>query len=105
MTAIGLPLAILVFVYGQRRERPNDQEEIFQRLFDEYREFLKLVLENSELHLLQREVSTHELSPEQKDHRFVIFGILVSLSKRAYLLVYEERLDQQTARLLQSWEV
>jgi len=62
------------------------------------------VLENSDLHLLQREVSTHELFPEQKDHRFVIFGILVSLFKRAYLLVYEEKMDKQTARLLQSWE-
>lgn len=102
MTAIGLPLAILVFVYGQRRERRNDQKEIFQRLSDEYREFLKLVLENSDLHLLQREVSTHELFPEQKDHRFVIFGILVSLFKRAYLLVYEGKMDKQTARLLQS---
>jgi len=104
VTVIGLPLAILVFVYEQRRERQNDQEEIFQRLSDEYREFLKLVLENSDLHLLQREVSTHELSPEQKERRFVIFGILVSLFERAYLLVYEEKMDKQTARLWQSWE-
>ena len=79
VTVIGLPLAILVFVYERRRERQNDQEEIFQRLSDEYREFLKLVLENSDLHLLQREVSSRELTLEQKERRFVIFGILVSL--------------------------
>jgi hypothetical protein len=104
VTVIGLPLAILVFVYEQRRERQNDQEEIFQRLSDEYREFLKLVLENSDLHLLQRDASTRELSPEQKERRFVIFGILVSLFERAYLLVYEDKMDKQTARLWQSWE-
>ena len=104
VTVIGLPLAILVFVYERRRERQNDQEEIFQRLSDEYREFLKLVLENSDLHLLQREVSSRELTLEQKERRFVIFGILVSLFERAYLLVYEDRMDKQTARLWQSWE-
>lgn len=104
VTVIGLPLAIAVFVFERRRERQNDQEEIFQRLSDEYREFLKLVLENSDLHLLQREVSSLELTQEQKERRFVIFGILVSLFERAYLLVYEERMDKQTARLWQSWE-
>jgi len=83
VTAIGLPLAILVFLYEQRRERQNDQEEIFQRGFDEYRECLKLVVEISNLHLLQREVSTHELSSGLKERRFVIFGIRVSLIERA----------------------
>jgi lipopolysaccharide biosynthesis regulator YciM len=72
VTVIGLPLAIAVFVFERRRERQNDQEEIFQRLSDEYREFLKLVLENSDLHLLQREVSSLELTQEQKERRFVI---------------------------------
>ncbi|MEY3608681.1 MAG: hypothetical protein RLZZ447_1469 [Verrucomicrobiota bacterium] len=104
VTVIGLPLAIMIFVYEQRRERQNDQEEIFQRLSDEYREFLKLVLENSDLHLLQRDASSRELSAEQKERRFVIFGILVSLFERAYLLVYEDKMDKQTARLWQSWE-
>ena len=40
VTVIGLPLAIAVFIYEQRRERQNEEEEIFQRLSDEYREFL-----------------------------------------------------------------
>ena len=33
-----------------------------------------------------------------------IFGILVSLFERAYLLVYEERMGKQARRLWQSWE-
>jgi hypothetical protein len=104
VTIVGLPLAILTFVWEQRKERQNEEEEIFQRLSDEYREFLKLVLDNADLHLLRREGVAHELTEEQKERRLAIFGILVSLFERAYLLVYEEQMDKQTRRMWQSWE-
>ncbi len=104
VTVIGLPLAILVFIYEQRKERDNEEEEIFQRLSDEYREFLKLVLDNSDLQLIRREGGPASLTPEQKERRFVIFGILISLFERAYLLVYEEDMDKKAKRLWQSWE-
>ena len=55
VTVVGLPFAIAVFILEQRKERDNEEEEIYQRLSDEYREFLKLVLDNSDLHLLRRE--------------------------------------------------
>jgi len=104
VTVVGLPLAILTFVLEQRKERQNEEEEIFQRLSDEYREFLKLVLDNADLHLLRREGVAHELTEEQKERRQAIFGILVSLFERAYLLVFEEKMDKQTRRMWQSWE-
>lgn len=104
VTVIGLPLAIAVFIYEQRRERQNEEEEIFQRLSDEYREFLKLVLDNADLHLLRRAGDGPELTEEQQERRFAIFGILISLFERAYLLVYEDKMDKQTRRLWQSWE-
>lgn len=104
VTVVGLPLAILTFVWEQRKERRNEEEEIFQRLSDEYREFLKLVLDNADLHLLRREGVTHELTEEQKERRLAIFGILISLFERAYLLVYEDHMDKQTRRMWQSWE-
>src|ERR1051326_2189163 len=100
----GLPFAIVVFLIEQRKERQSDEEEIFQRLSDEYREFLKLVLENSDLQLLRREGSRQDFTPEQRERRFAIFGILISLFERAYLLVYEETMNKQTARLWKSWE-
>lgn len=104
VTIFGLPLAIFVFVYEQRRERRNEDEEIFQKLSDEYREFLKLVLDNSDLQLLRRDGSRQNLTEEQKERRFAIFGILISLFERAYLLVYEDEMDRQSRRLWQSWE-
>lgn len=104
VTVIGLPLAILIFIYEQRKERRNEDEEIFQRLSDEYREFLKLVLDNADLQLLRREGARRDWTEEQKERRLAIFGIVISLFERAYLLVYEEKMDKQTRRLWQSWE-
>jgi hypothetical protein len=104
VTVIGLPFALIVFILEHRKERQNEQEEIFQRLSDEYREFLKLVLDNADLHLLRRDASRRELTPEQTERRLAVFGILISLFERAYLLVYEDKMDKQTTRLWKSWE-
>jgi hypothetical protein len=104
VTVIALPLAIVTFVLEQRKERQNEEEEIYQRLSDEYREFLKLVLDNADLHLLRRDVAPQNLTEDQKERRNAIFGLLVSLFERAYLLVYEDKMDRQTRRMWQSWE-
>ncbi len=103
VTVVGLPFAIVVFIYEQRRERKNEEEEIYQRLSDEYTNFLKLVLDNADLQLLRQHCAV-ELAPEQIERRLAIFGILVSIFERAYLLVYEERMDKQTRRMWLSWE-
>ncbi|HMP81937.1 MAG TPA: hypothetical protein PKA41_04435 [Verrucomicrobiota bacterium] len=104
VTVIGLPLAILVFMYEQRRNRRNEDEEIYQRLSDEYTEFLKLVLAYPDLQLLRKRSNPAPLSDEQKERKVAIFNILISLFERAYLLVYEEDMDRQTRRMWQSWE-
>ena len=104
VTVIGLPLAILVFVYEQRRERQNEQEEIYQRLSDEYTAFLKLVLAHPDLQLLRKGMADAPLNEEQKERKAAIFNILISLFERAYILVYEEKMDRQTQRLWLSWE-
>ena len=104
VTIFGLPLAILVFMYEQRRQRQNEEEEIYQRLSDEYTAFLKLVLANPDLQLLRKHATHEPLTDEQSERKLAIFNILVSLFERAYLLVYEEKMDKQTKRLWQSWE-
>ena len=104
VTVFGLPMAILVFMYEQRRERQGEEEELYQRLSDEYTNFLKLVLANPDLQLLRKQARTEPLTDEQSERKFVIFNILISLFERAYLLVYEDKMDKQTKRLWLSWE-
>lgn len=104
VTIFGLPLAIIVFIYEQRRERQGEEEELYQRLSDEYTNFLKLVLDNPDLHLLRKSVHEQPCDEEQKERKLAIFNILISLFERAYILVYEEDMDRQTQRLWLSWE-
>ncbi len=104
VTVIGLPLAIYVFLAEQRKERQNEEEELYQRLSDEYGDFLKLVIDNADLQLLGKTGAQGELTPEQHERKQALFGILVALFERAYILVYEDHMDKQRRRLWQSWE-
>jgi hypothetical protein len=103
VTIVGLPLAIGVYVYDRRRDQQTDEEEIFLRLSDEYAGFMRLVIENADLHLLSP-ASKGELSEDQLERKHALFAILVSLFERAYVLVYEDDMSRQQARLWQSWE-
>ncbi|MGQ0720080.1 MAG: hypothetical protein ACT4PE_00760 [Candidatus Eiseniibacteriota bacterium] len=103
VTVIGLPLAILVFLYEQRKERDNEEEEVYQLLSDNYQDFLKIVLANPDLGLVSTE-QTPQLSNEQRERMLIIFSMLVSLFERAYLLLYEEEMSPRQARRWSSWE-
>ncbi|MDT3705672.1 MAG: hypothetical protein ROZ09_02525 [Thiobacillus sp.] len=102
VTIIGLPLAIGVFIYDRRRDQQNDEEEIFLRLSDEYADFMRLVIDNADLHLLSP-ATKGALSEDQLERKHALFAILVSLFERAYVLVYEDHMSRQQQRLWQSW--
>ena len=63
VTVVGLPLAISVFIFEQRKERDNEEEEVYQLLSDNYQEFLKIALANPDLRLFASE-ETAALSAE-----------------------------------------
>ena len=103
VTVIGLPLAILVFLYEQRKERENEEEEVYQLLSDNYQDFLKVALAHPDLRLFSAE-ETPALSEEQKERMVIIFSMLVSLFERAYLLLYDARMSPKQTRRWRSWE-
>jgi len=103
VTVIGLPLAIFVFIYEQRKERDNEEEEVYQLLSDNYQDFLKVALENPDLRLFSA-AKTPELSDEQRERMYIIFNMLISLFERAYLLLYEEGMSARQLRRWRSWE-
>jgi len=104
VTVVGLPFAIVVFMMEQRRERQNEEEELFQRLSDDYAEFLKLTLEHADLQLTHEETDEARLTPEQLERKEVLFEILTALFERAFILVYEDEMTRQSQRLWASWE-
>jgi hypothetical protein len=104
VTVFGFPLGIYVYLRDQRKERKNEEEEVYVRLSDQYADFLRLVLKNADLQLTTRNAPSTHLSAEQQERRMVLFEILVALFERAYLLVYEEKMDRDEARLWASWE-
>lgn len=103
VTFFGLPLAIYTFALEQRKERENEDEEVYQQLSDAYTEFLKLVLEHSDLKLRTRS-STPDITDEQRERIQVLFEILISLFERAYLLAYSESMSISQKRRWHSWD-
>lgn len=103
VTVIGLPVAIGVFVIEQRKERENEEDEVYQSLSDNYQEFLKIALANPDLHLFSHTKSGAP-NPEHQERMAIIFEMLVSLFERAYLLLYEEPMTPMQERRWSSWE-
>ncbi|ACB76268.1 hypothetical protein [Opitutus terrae] len=103
VTIVGLPLAIVVFIAEQRKERQNDDEEVYLRLSDDYSKFLRLVLDNADLRLMTQPIPEAPFTAEQIERRNLLFEVLISIFERAYILVYEEKMSRQAARLWQTW--
>ncbi|MGE0252744.1 MAG: hypothetical protein AB7O99_08405, partial [Dongiaceae bacterium] len=99
VTVFGLPYAVALFYIEQKRERQNEEEEIYQKLSDEYADFCQLLLTNSDLRLMSGEVVADEkLTAEQKERKHIIFELLMSLFERAFILVHEDNMNKQTQR-------
>ncbi|MGZ5138246.1 MAG: hypothetical protein ACXWCX_10635, partial [Burkholderiales bacterium] len=103
VTVIGLPLAILVFAYEQRKARENEDEQVYQLLSDNYLDFLKVALGHPDLRLFTLE-ETPDLTEEQRERMMIILSMLVSLFERAYLLLFDEQMSAQQQRRWRSWE-
>jgi len=103
VTVIGLPVAIAIFIYEQRKERDNEEEEVYQLLSDAYTDFLKLVLENPDLKL-RSQAATPNLTEEQQERMLVIFEMLISLFERAYLTAFDEKMTAKQQRRWHSWD-
>lgn len=110
VTVVGLPLAVAVLLRESRKERAAEEKEIeqrreaiYQEVSDEYVQFMKLLLQYPELRLLHDQPDAM-FTPEQREQRSLIFGILVSLLERAFILLHEPDMDEEGRRRWQSWD-
>lgn len=103
VTVLGLPLAIGIFLWQERNERANEEEEGYQLLSNAYNDFLKVVLAHPDLHLRTNEPLPSP-TPEQNERMLVIFDMLISLFERAYLVAYKEDMSTEERRRWNSWD-
>jgi hypothetical protein len=103
VTVIGLPMAIVLFLFEQRKERATEEDEVYQLLSNAYNDFLKVVMDNPDLRL-RSETATLDLTPEQQERMLGLFDMLISLLERAYLTAYNEDMTPLQRRRWNSWE-
>ena len=104
VTILGFPAAIFVFVYEHRRRLANEDNELHRNLSEEYDNFLRLVLDNSDLLLLKRSSPPPGLTEEQSERKEIIFTMLISLFEKAYIILYDENMSRDARRRWLSWE-
>jgi len=97
VTVIGLPMAIMFYILDRLKQRAQEEEETYLHLSDEYVGFMKLALEHADLRLLDPK-ATIGLDEEQRTRKSVLFGILISLFERAYILTYTEQMREWCRR-------
>lgn len=103
VTVVGLPLAIGIFFFEQRRERRNEEDEVYQLLSNAYNDFLRVVIDNPDLRL-RSQTATPDLTPEQQERMLLVFDMLISLLERAYLTAYSDSMTPAQRRRWNSWE-
>lgn len=103
VTVVGLPFAIFLFFYEQRKERDNEDEEAYQVLQNAYTEFLEIVLANPDLQLRSATMRP-DLTDEQRERVLIIFEMLISLFERAYIVSYAPDLKGVALKRWNSWD-
>jgi hypothetical protein len=98
VTVIGLPVATCIYFFEQRKERANEEAEVYQLLANAYTDFLKVVLDHPDLHLFSNR-ATPDLTAEQRERMLVVFDMLMSLFERAYLTAWQPRMNGAQTRV------
>ncbi|WP_299844702.1 hypothetical protein [uncultured Roseovarius sp.] len=104
VTILGFPAAVFVIWREERLRRKNEMSELHRNLSEEYDNFLRLVMENSDLLLLSRSSLPEPVSDEQQERTEVIFRMLVSLFEKAFIILHTDDMEGDARRRWSSWE-
>ena len=104
VTILGFPIAIFVFIYEHRRRLSNDENELHRQLSEEYDNFVRLTLDNSDLLIWRSTDDSANLDEEQLERRRIIYMMLISLFEKAYIMLFSENMSQERNRRWLSWE-
>jgi hypothetical protein len=98
-TVVGIPLALGVFIFEEKKERQAEQEEIYDKLMEHYTRIQERLFAHPE-------IDTHEAplsDPEDARRQMIVYQMLISLFERSFILLYGEE-DPAYQRMWNSWE-
>ena len=98
-TVVGIPLALFVFVFEEKKERQAEQEEIYEKLMDHYARIQERLFEYPELD----QHDTPLTDAEDARRQYILYEMLISLFERSFILLYGET-DPAYRRMWNSWE-
>lgn len=96
-TALGIPVAICVFVVETRRARRERELETYRALSERYFAYLQVVFENPEMSTSETEWSKH-LHPGGNPKQDMLVQMAVNLIEAAYFLYRDHRTDFRRAQ-------
>ncbi len=97
-TVVGIPLGILIFLYQERKERQNEQEEIYDKLMGHYTIIQEKLFTHPELDVHDKTLSNFEDARRQ----YILYQMVVSLFERSFILLASET-DPAYQRMWNSW--
>lgn len=97
-TVIGIPLAVATFMLQEKKERQNEQEEIYDKLMAHYAEIQDKLFNYPELDLHDRPSEDKETARRQ----YILYEMLISLFERSFILLESEK-DLAYQRMWNSW--
>lgn len=97
-TVVGIPLAIFMFVLQEKKERQNEQEEIYDKLMGHYTVIQEKLFDHPELDVHDQKLENTEDARRQ----YILYQMVVSLFERSYILLASEA-DPAYQRMWNSW--
>lgn len=97
-TVVGIPLAIIMFRVQENKERQNEQEEIYDKLMEQYTGIQEKLFEFPELDMHEKPLA----NPEDSRRQYILYQMVVSLFERAFILLASET-DPAYQRMWNSW--
>lgn len=97
-TIVGIPLVLITFIYQERKERQNEQEEIYDKLMDHYTEIQDKLF-------IYPEIDMHtqpSADPETARRQYILYEMLTALFERSFILLASET-SPAYRRMWNSW--
>ena len=97
-TVVGIPMAIVIFIIQEHKERESEQEEIYDKLMDHYSRIQEKLFEHPELD--QHDIPLDDAEAARR--QLILYEMLVSLFERAFILLQGETAPSYR-RMWNSW--